>query len=316
VSRQPLRLVVLEAERILTDAGVASPRVDAELLAAHVVGVPRGRLPMVPLVDPSVAEALRTLVFRRAERVPLQHLTGTAVMGAIDVAVGPGVFVPRPETEMLLAWGLAAAGERLGVRIFERTPATALDSDADGVTVRTPDGVLRAGQVALATSAFPALVRRLRPYVVPVYDYVLMTEPLSAAQRAGIGWRHRQGIGDSGNQFHYYRLTADDRILWGGYDAIYHFGRGIRAAYDQRPATFATLAAHFFATFPQLEGIGFSHRWGGVIDTCSRFCAFFGTARHGRAYRGSRRCRRPALCRPRQSPSAARRRSRRSAYGG
>jgi glycine/D-amino acid oxidase-like deaminating enzyme len=117
---------------------------------------------------------------------------------------------------------------------------------------------------------------------VPVYDYVLMTEPLSAAQRAGIGWRNRQGIGDSGNQFHYYRLTADDRILWGGYDAIYHFGRGIRAAYDQRPATFATLAAHFFATFPQLEGIGFSHRWGGVIDTCSRFCAFFGTAHRGR----------------------------------
>jgi glycine/D-amino acid oxidase-like deaminating enzyme len=142
--------------------------------------------------------------------------------------------------------------------------------------------VLRAGQVALATSAFPALVRRLRPYVVPVYDYVLMTEPLSAAQRNAIGWRNRQGVGDSANQFHYYRLTADDRILWGGYDAIYHFGRGIRAAYDQRPATFATLAAHFFTTFPQLEGIGFSHRWGGVIDTCSRFCAFFGTAHRGR----------------------------------
>jgi hypothetical protein len=78
------------------------------------------------------------------------------------------------------------------------------------------------------------------------------------------------------------RLTADDRILWGGYDAIYHFGRGIRAAYDQRPATFATLAAHFFTTFPQLEGIGFSHRWGGAIDTCGRFCAFFGTAHRGR----------------------------------
>ena len=181
-----------------------------------------------------------------------------------------------------LAWGLAAACERLGVRIFERTPATALADDANGVSVRTPDGVLRAGQVALATSAFPALVRRLRPYIVPVYDYVLVTEPLSAAQRAQIGWRNRQGIGDSGHQFHYYRLTADDRILWGGYDAVYHFGRGIRAAYDQRPATFTTLAAHFFTTFPQLEGIRFSHRWGGAIDTCSRFCAFFGSAHRGR----------------------------------
>lgn len=108
MSRQPLRLAVLEAERILTDAGVASPRVDAELLAAHVVGVPRGRLPMVPLVDPPVVDALRTLVHQRAQRVPLQHLTGTAALGAIEVAVGPGVFIPRPETEAMLAWGLAA----------------------------------------------------------------------------------------------------------------------------------------------------------------------------------------------------------------
>ena len=181
-----------------------------------------------------------------------------------------------------LAWGLAAACERLGVRIFERTPATALASDSDGVSVRVADGVLRAGLVALGTSAFPALVRRLRPYTVPVYDYVLVTEPLSAAQRAAVGWQNRQGIWDVGNQFHYCRLTPDDRILWGGFDAIYHFGRGLRAAYDQRPATFITLADHFFATFPQLEGIGFSHRWGGAIDTCSRFCAFFGTAHRGR----------------------------------
>jgi glycine/D-amino acid oxidase-like deaminating enzyme len=181
-----------------------------------------------------------------------------------------------------LAWGLAAACERLGVRIFERTPATGLASDASEVSVRVPDGVVRARQVALGTSAFPALVRRLRPYTVPVYDYVLVTEPLSAAQRAALGWRNRQGIWDIGNQFHYCRLTPDDRILWGGFDAIYHFGRGLRAAYDQRPATFATLADHFFATFPQLEGIGFSHRWGGAIDTCSRFCAFFGTAHRGR----------------------------------
>ncbi|MDQ4021104.1 MAG: peptide chain release factor N(5)-glutamine methyltransferase [Actinomycetota bacterium] len=108
MGRQPLRLAVLEAQRILTEAGVASPRVDAELLAAHVLGVQRGRLSMVPLVDPLVIDALRELVSRRAARVPLQHLTGTAALGAVEVAVGPGVFIPRPETEVLLAWGLAA----------------------------------------------------------------------------------------------------------------------------------------------------------------------------------------------------------------
>src|SRR5580658_2383713 len=181
-----------------------------------------------------------------------------------------------------LAWGLAAACERLGVRIVERTPVTGLAADTEGVRVRTRHGVLRAKRVVLGTGAFGPLLRRLRPYIVPVYDYVLVTEPLSAAQLASIGWRNRQGIADSANQFHYYRLTSDNRILWGGYDAIYHFGRTVRASYDQRPATFEKLAGHFFDTFPQLEGIGFTHRWGGAIDTCSRFCAFFGTAHRGR----------------------------------
>ncbi|MBV9448884.1 MAG: FAD-dependent oxidoreductase [Streptosporangiaceae bacterium] len=181
-----------------------------------------------------------------------------------------------------LAWGLASAGTRLGVRIFEHTPAVGLSASADGVTIRTGSGIVRARQVALGTNAFPSLLRRLRYYTVPVYDYVLMTEPLSAAQLASIGWRHRQGIGDCGNQFHYYRLTSDNRILFGGYDAIYHFGRMIRSSYDQRPATFVKLATHFFETFPSLEGLSFTHRWGGAIDTCSRFCAFFGTALGGR----------------------------------
>jgi release factor glutamine methyltransferase len=107
VSDQPLRPLLREAERILAGAGVASPRVDAELLAAHVLGVERGRLPMVRLVDPPAVDRFRRLVLRRAEREPLQHLTGEAAMGGITVPVGPGVFVPRPETELLLGWGLA-----------------------------------------------------------------------------------------------------------------------------------------------------------------------------------------------------------------
>lgn len=106
MTRQPLRLAILEAERILGAAGVASPRVDAELIAAHVLGVERTRLPLVPLVDPPVVDAIGQLVAQRAKRVPLQHLTGWAAMGQISVGVGPGVFVPRPETELLLAWGL------------------------------------------------------------------------------------------------------------------------------------------------------------------------------------------------------------------
>ncbi|MCU1656536.1 MAG: putative oxidoreductase, partial [Pseudonocardiales bacterium] len=154
-----------------------------------------------------------------------------------------------------LAWGLRSACERSGVRIVEQTPVVSLARDGPGVVLRTPHGAVRAAQVALATNAFRSLLRRARPYVVPVYDYVLMTEPLSAEQLEAIGWRNRQGVGDVTNQFHYYRLSRDNRILWGGYDAIYHWRNGLRDELDQRPQTFEKLAAHFFATFPQLDGL-------------------------------------------------------------
>ena len=111
---------------------------------------------------------------------------------------------------------------------------------------------MQAQRVVLATNAYPPLLRRLRLMTVPVYDYALMTEPLTPAQRASIGWEGREGIGDAGNQFHYFRTTRDGRILWGGYDAIYHYASGISAEYDERPETFEVLAEHFFATFPQL----------------------------------------------------------------
>ncbi|MFE3060149.1 peptide chain release factor N(5)-glutamine methyltransferase [Nocardia sp. NPDC059239] len=106
MSRVPLRPAVREAVEILAAAGVHSPQADAEYLAAHVLGVDRGRLALMPMLTPDQLEEYRKLVARRAERVPLQHLTGTAAMGEIDLAVGPGVFVPRPETELLFAWAL------------------------------------------------------------------------------------------------------------------------------------------------------------------------------------------------------------------
>jgi len=181
-----------------------------------------------------------------------------------------------------LAWGLRRACLEAGVRIYEHTPARSLADAGAGLLLTTPYGSVRAGQVALGTGAFRPLLRRIGNFVIPVYDYVLVTEPLSAAQLASLGWKDRRGAADLGNQFHYFRLTRDNRILWGGYDAVYFNGGRIRDEQNWRPATFAMLAGHFFATFPQLEGISFTHAWGGVIDTCSRFCAFFGTARRGK----------------------------------
>jgi glycine/D-amino acid oxidase-like deaminating enzyme len=179
---------------------------------------------------------------------------------------------------------LARACANAGVEIFEHSPVRGIDtvSNAGVVVLETLVGTLRAKDVALATNAFPSLLKRYALHTVPVYDYVLMSEPLSAEQRASIGWGNRQGVADLANQFHYYRLTSDNRILWGGYDAIYHYGGRIRSKYDDRTASYEKLAHHFFATFPQLEGLRFSHRWAGVIDTSTRFCAFFGLARKGR----------------------------------
>ncbi|RZS32410.1 release factor glutamine methyltransferase [Herbihabitans rhizosphaerae] len=106
--RTPLRLAIIEVSRDLTEAGVASPRTDAELLVAHVLGVDRSKLVMVPSLDPSQMDTLGALVARRVRREPLQHLLGYAPMGEITVEVGTGVFVPRPETELLFAWGTVA----------------------------------------------------------------------------------------------------------------------------------------------------------------------------------------------------------------
>jgi glycine/D-amino acid oxidase-like deaminating enzyme len=181
-----------------------------------------------------------------------------------------------------LAWGLADATEQLGVRLHEHTRALSVRRHGAGLEVTTGGAVIRASRVVVATNVFQDLLRRPRWSVVPVYDYVLATEPLSHAQLAALRWDPSVGISDSGNQFHYYRVTPDRRILWGGYDAIYHYGRSVSAQHADRPETFDVLARHFAETFPQLRGIRFTHRWSGVIDTSTRFCALFGTAHRGR----------------------------------
>jgi glycine/D-amino acid oxidase-like deaminating enzyme len=190
-------------------------------------------------------------------------------LGAVEVRTGVALVDPGA-----LALGLRKAALDLGVRLYEGTPVTA--------ELTTPAGRIKAEKVLLATGAYPPISRTIRRLVAPVYDYVVVTEPLSAAQRAELRWERGQGIADRGNRFHYYRLTPDGRILFGGYDAIYHYGNRVDARLDRRPATFELLARHLIQTFPALEGIRFSHAWGGPIDTCSRFCVTFGRALEGR----------------------------------
>lgn len=117
-----LRQLIAEAVESLSRAGVSSPQVDAEELAAHLLGIPRSRLRFAE-VSAEFSEGYRDLVTRRVRRIPLQHLIGSAAFGPIEVRVGPGVFIPRPETESLYVW---AAGELApGVTVVELCAGTA-----------------------------------------------------------------------------------------------------------------------------------------------------------------------------------------------
>ena len=224
--------------------------------------------------DPSV----RVL---RGEELQAQVRTSAAQTGGWATQEGVVLNPAR------LVRGLATACERLGVRIYESTPATGLRDlgPGRGVAVTTRGGVVTGRRVALATNGFPSLLKRSRLHTVPVYDYAIVTEPLSPAQRSSLGWRLEQGVTDMNSRFHYMRLLTDaegrDRLLLGGYDAIYHFGRRVRPEYDVSEPTFERLAVHLETIFPQLTGIRFSHAWGGMIDTCSRFFSFFTQACHG-----------------------------------
>jgi release factor glutamine methyltransferase len=124
-----LRATVRAAATRLAEAGVASPRHDAEALAAHVLGIPRSRLPLVDALPPAAARRYEELVGQREARVPLQHLTGVAGFRRLELAVGPGVFVPRPETEVLAGWAveaLAGIREPLVVDLCAGSGAVAL----------------------------------------------------------------------------------------------------------------------------------------------------------------------------------------------
>ena len=181
-----------------------------------------------------------------------------------------------------LAWGLRDAALEMGVRIYEHSKVEWMEDSTKYVTAHCSLGTVVAPKVVLATNAYPPLLKRLKYFVVPVYDSVLVTEPLSTQQRADIGWSGNEGISDSGNQFHYYRPTVDGRILWGGFDATYHFRSGFGPQHEHSMKSWPKLADHFFTTFPQLEGLQFEYAWSGAIDTCTRFSAFWGMAMGGK----------------------------------
>ncbi|MFG6081912.1 FAD-dependent oxidoreductase [Paracoccus litorisediminis] len=181
-----------------------------------------------------------------------------------------------------LAWGLRRAAIALGVRLHELSPMLGIDDQGNTLVVRTRDGEVRAPRVMLCTNAFAEGHKRIKTRVAMVRDRILTTEPLNAEQKAAIGWINRQGVYDTRTQLNYMRLTPDDRILFGG--RLGYFANSPRdPRLDRTPAPYGRLAEAFFTTFPQLEGIRFSHAWSGPIALTTRMAVHFQSYYGGKA---------------------------------
>ncbi|MFV1999861.1 MAG: NAD(P)/FAD-dependent oxidoreductase, partial [Acidimicrobiia bacterium] len=156
-----------------------------------------------------------------------QRLDSPTYLAGLFVPEGTAIIHPAR-----LAWGLRTLAERGGVTFFDDSPVARIERDGSLLIARTSTGNVSARKVLVATNAYGGPVKRMRRYIAPVYDYVLMTEPLSTEQMASLGWEGREGVSDVSNQFHYYRLTTDNRVLWGGYDAVYRFNNAVGSEYD------------------------------------------------------------------------------------
>lgn len=224
---------------------------------------------------------------RKYERfgIDCQYLEGDALKAYLD---SPGYTAGLFESNYALLNPAKMARElrrtclEQGVELYEHSPVSNLVRHTDGLTLETAYGVIHTDRLALATNIFTSLLPGLKSKVIPIYDYALTTQPLSSEQLKSIGWEGRYGIVDSGNQFHYWRKTRDNRILWGGYDAIYPFAGKLDEGLTHRPETFVRLAEQFLQAFPQLGDIAFSHAWGGIIDSSARTTLFTGSDADGR----------------------------------
>lgn len=252
--------------------------------------LPTGRL-TVALTPGHIEEGRRNVELARslglntfksltAEEVRAQ-VHSPLYLGAVSVA-GGGILDPARLTD-----GLRVEAERAGVKVFERSVVRTLDRDGAAVAVRTEGGNLRARRVVLATSAYthhllPSITWRF----IPLYDYILVSDPLSPEQWDAIGWKGRQGITDGRAFFNYYRPTSDGRILWGTSEATYYPGNRVDPSCDHSPRHYQSLKLSWKRHFPALTNLEFPFAWGGAICSTTRLTPFFGHALDNRIVYG------------------------------
>jgi glycine/D-amino acid oxidase-like deaminating enzyme len=174
-----------------------------------------------------------------------------------------------------LVRGLKQAALKLGVKLYENTPHLSNYKSGDGITVKTPQATIKVRKVLLATNAWAAGHRHISRRVAAIRDRIVVTEPLTDAQMEKVGWQHRQGIYDTRTQLNYMRLTADNRILFGG-RLDYFYGNNTDPALDKTPQPFIRLVQSFYRTFPQLaDEIKFSYAWSGPIGLTTRMAVHY-----------------------------------------
>jgi len=173
-----------------------------------------------------------------------------------------------------LAWGLKHAAQSLGVVFYENTPMLSSHDSAGRVLVKTPKGDVSANRVMLATNAFTKHKKKISRRVSAIRDRIVMTEPLTDEQLLALGWKNRQGIYDTRTQLNYMRLTADNRVLFGG-RLGYFFGNDTDPAFDKTPEPYYRLLEALYVTLPSLKGVKVSHAWSGPIALTTRMAVHY-----------------------------------------
>ncbi|WP_300681329.1 FAD-binding oxidoreductase [Nocardioides sp.] len=182
-----------------------------------------------------------------------------------------------------LVRGLAAAAEAHGVTVYEGTPALEIGDHR----VRTPGGTVSADVVVRATEGYTATLPGHERDVIPVYSLIIATAPLPASVWDEIGLRRRETFSDHRNLIVYGQRTADDRLVFGGRGAPYHFNSAITPGNDRDERVFASLYATLIEMFPVLRGTTVTHSWGGALGIARDWCASVGLDRAtGRAWAG------------------------------
>ena len=235
--------------------------IDAQYFRGGQLRVARGQAQVPAIKD--AYEAARVLGLEEDLQVLSAEETARRVRitGAEGSLYNPHCATIHPAR---LARGLARAVERLGGEIFENTTVTDFEAGA-GPRLVTDVGDVRAGAIVLAGEAYLARLRKLRRQVLPIYSLIVLTEPLSEAQWAEIGWEGRECVASNRYTVDYLSRTADGRILFGGRGAPYHYGSRIEDEYDLHEATHEMLRNTAREWFPAIEGARFTHAWGGPL---------------------------------------------------